>query len=465
MPNGKWLPLHITLIKSVSNTSEGQWSYLRLNLFVPGITTNITANMMFPYLKGPNGMFLRELTFKSTDSKYIDKTCKNIKETIKKSKQISKDTSEGSQIAKIEALHANKDRRVIMDHLTIRPNMTGKKTVGTLEAYANGVKFTSRQGAHVDINYTNVKHAFFQPCEEELVVLIHFNLHKAQLIGGKKTNNIQFYMEAGTLVDDLDNRKRKFYNDQEELEQEQRERENKIKLNQKFKKFSQNISIVAQKNKHDLEFDTPFSEISFSGAPGKSLVKLMPTVNCLVNLTEQPFFVVTLDDIELIHFERVHFQIKNFDMAIIYKDFNTFDRICSVPSEQLDLIKQWADQMDILYTEGAMAINWNNILSTIREDFPSFLENGGWAFFRDDQSNEGEESDSSSGFQDDLQEESGESSESDFSGDNESASSEEVEEPSDSEEQGVEWDELDRRALESDKKNASKYKEKEHKNR
>jgi nucleosome binding factor SPN SPT16 subunit len=23
MPNGKWLPLHITLIKSVSNTSEG----------------------------------------------------------------------------------------------------------------------------------------------------------------------------------------------------------------------------------------------------------------------------------------------------------------------------------------------------------------------------------------------------------------------------------------------------------
>ena len=41
-------------------------------------------------------------------------------------------------------------------------------------------------------------------------------------------------MEAGTLVDDLDTRKRKYYNEMEELEQEQRERENRAKLNNKF---------------------------------------------------------------------------------------------------------------------------------------------------------------------------------------------------------------------------------------
>ena len=32
---------------------------------------------------------------------------------------------------------------------------------------------------------------------------------------------------------------------------------------------------------------------------------LQPTTNCLVNMTDQPSFVVTLDEVELVHFERV----------------------------------------------------------------------------------------------------------------------------------------------------------------
>ncbi len=137
-------------------------SHLRVNLFTPGITSNITQNMLFPALKGPNGMYLRELTFKSADDKYMEKTCKLIKETIKKSKQQEKEDQENKgTVAKIEPLIASKDKRIYMDHLTIRPNLTGKKTMGTLEAYANGLKFTPKQGSAVDINYTNVKHAFF----------------------------------------------------------------------------------------------------------------------------------------------------------------------------------------------------------------------------------------------------------------------------------------------------------------
>ena len=43
----------------------------------------------------------------------------------------------------------------------------------------------------------------------------------------------------------------------------------------------------------------------FMGAPFRSTVLLQPTTHCVVNLTEQPNFVITLDDIELVHFERV----------------------------------------------------------------------------------------------------------------------------------------------------------------
>ena len=47
----------------------------------------------------------------------------------------------------------------------------------------------------------------------------------------------------------------------------------------------------------------------------------MPTVNCLVELTEMPFCVISLADIEIVNLERVGFNLKNFDMAIVFKDF------------------------------------------------------------------------------------------------------------------------------------------------
>lgn len=65
-------------------------------------------------------------------------------------------------------------------------------------------------------------------------------------------------------------------------------------------------------------------------------------------------------------------------MAIIYKDFVTFERISSIPSDQLDTLKQWADQNDLLFVEGTLPLNWPTILQGIWEDFEGFVEDGGW---------------------------------------------------------------------------------------
>ncbi len=43
----------------------------------------------------------------------------------------------------------------------------------------------------------------------------------------------------------------------------------------------------------------------FDGVPTRSIVFLQPTTNCLVNLSDQPAFIITLDEVELVHFERV----------------------------------------------------------------------------------------------------------------------------------------------------------------
>lgn len=51
---------------------------------------------------------------------------------------------------------------------------------------------------------------------------------------------------------------------------------------------------------------------SFSGVPFKSTVLLQPTTYCIANLTEQPPFIITLEDVELVHFERVQVFRLNF---------------------------------------------------------------------------------------------------------------------------------------------------------
>jgi nucleosome binding factor SPN SPT16 subunit len=110
------------------------------------------------------------------------------------------------------------------------------------------------------------------------------------------------------------------------------------------------------------------------------MVKLVPTVNCLVSLSEQPFFVMPISDIEVAHFERVHLQLRNFDLTFVMKDYTTFKRISTIGSECFEQLKEWLDQTDILYSEGMMPLNWNTILGQIRDDFGKFIEEGGWNF-------------------------------------------------------------------------------------
>ena len=112
------------------------------------------------------------------------------------------------------------------------------------------------------------------------------------MLNNKKTIDVQFYQESGTIVDDLDTGRGKWKNltDQEELEQEQRERENRIKQNNKIKKFCVSIQEVAQKSKFDIEFDIPYFDLSFNGTPNKSNVVITPTLKCLVNLAFKRVF-------------------------------------------------------------------------------------------------------------------------------------------------------------------------------
>lgn len=165
------------------------------------------------------------------------------------------------------------------------------------------------------------------------------------------------------LADDIDIKTaRKKLNDMDELEQEAREREQKIKLTQKFQNFVKIIEQASDRTRYKIQFDIPFKDLDFYGCPHKSVVKVRPTKNCLIAISEFPFFVIDIDDIEFVYFERVQFGIKNFDTAIIFKDFTTFKRINSIPIEHLEDIKDYLDSISIVYSEGVVPMNWTNIL-------------------------------------------------------------------------------------------------------
>ena len=69
----------------------------------------------------------------------------------------------------------------------------------------------------------------------------------------------------------------------------------------------------------DLDFEIPFRELGFHGVPHRTTAFVMPTVTCLVELIEMPFTCVGCADILCVNLERVGFNLRNFDMAVIFK--------------------------------------------------------------------------------------------------------------------------------------------------
>ena len=158
-------------------------------------------------------------------------------------------------------------------------------------------------------------------------------------------------------------------NDMDELEQEEAERQGRKRLNTRFHNFSKLIETAAERNRTKVLIDIPEDELTFYGCPMKQVVKIRPTTNCLVSISEFPFFVLDVNEIEVIHFERMFYGMKNFDLAIIFKDFTTFTRINSVPTEYTEELKTYFNEIGVIYLESLQPFKWQEILSTIREDF------------------------------------------------------------------------------------------------
>lgn len=345
--------------------------------------------------------------------------------------------------------------------------MEGKRVPGKVEIHQNGIRYQSPLNPHhrVDILFSNVRHLFFQPCEHELIVIIHIHLKDPIIVGNKKkTKDVQFYREATDIqFDETGNRKRKYrYGDEDEFEAEQEERRRRAELDRLFKGFAEKIAEAGRNE--NIEVDMPIRDLGFHGVPFRSNVYIQPTTECLIQLTEPPFMVITLEDIEIAHLERVQFGLKNFDLVFIFKDFTRPPyHVNTIPVESLEDVKDFLDSSDIAFTEGPLNLNWPTIMKTVTADTHQFFADGGWSFLANDSDEEGgsdeEEEESNFEISESELEDASESSDggSDFDS-NASAEASEEDDMSD-EDEGEDWDELERKAKKRDREDGREEEE------
>ena len=155
----------------------------------------------------------------------------------------------------------------------------------------------------------------------------------------------------------------------------------------------------------------------------------------------------------MVSIERVEGQIKNFDLVIIFRDYNKpVKHIDNIPKTNLWQIKEWLNSLNILIIEGgAINIKWDKYLKTIVEDPEEFIKQGGWSGFMESDSEIAEEDEEES------QDEEFEGTEDDEEDDDEFDEDEFDEEDEDDDEDEEQYEEDDYDEEESvDRKNKKK---------
>eukprot|EP00475_Leptophrys_vorax_P036961 TRINITY_DN6319_c0_g1_i1.p2 TRINITY_DN6319_c0_g1~~TRINITY_DN6319_c0_g1_i1.p2 ORF type:complete len:680 (-),score=232.40 TRINITY_DN6319_c0_g1_i1:5681-7720(-) len=451
--NGQLIPFHVDLIKNVSKTEQADFTVLRINFITPDIQSN---TLKVPQYADRNAVYIRELSYKSKNPQNLNRVLRLIKELQKRIKQRETEIAEESSMVAQADLVLHRDKKALprLKDLQVRPKLPGKKkNTGTLEAHVNGLRFSTTTGVKIDILYSNIKHAFFQPCDNTVSVILHFELKHPIKIEKKRTNYVQVYVDVIDASQDLGQRTR--VGDRDGLQEEQEERMRKKKYNAAFKNFVKDVEENVQRfdGNHSFEFDIPWKDLMFQGVPNKSSVQILPTVNCLIALEDNPPWILSFDEIEVAYFERVQLSLKHFDLVFVYKDFDRpVEKIRTIASQSLDTIQSYLNEIEILYFVGPMNLQWPRILKEVQKNPKDFYEMGGWEEILGGEEGDDDDDEVESEFE---PEESVEASDSDeFNSDDgeEAGGDEDEEEFEDSDDDGPSWEELENQARISDKK-------------
>lgn len=343
------VPFHISLIKSAVVVNENT---LKINF---NAEKKAVADFNSEKLT-----LIKTINVTTGDAREIHDQIQDLK--IKYSASSDKD------LVKQDVL-VEKMKKIGLEGIFVRTDIktaARKKKPSNLELHENGLRFVEDK---IDILFTNIRHVYFIKGDIQNKTILHFHLSSPILINNKKTRNIQFYQEAGT---NLTYNTQKRGDEQMEYIIEKEEEDRQRRLNREFEVFASKLEEASS-----LKVQTP--KDGFYGVHARESVLFQQTHDSIVSLFEQPFFVLSLEDVEIVNFERVVYNVKTADVVFIFKDKTLPpSKILSIETSYMGRLKDYLDSNNIVYMETVFNIQWKAVLNEILEDPISFYESGGW---------------------------------------------------------------------------------------
>ena len=379
------VPFHVKLIQSVTTAQENGYYILKLSFFSQ--TKQEENSLLFPEFDYSTSNFIIisiQLTSSSTPFSDIVKQIKKLQTSFENKDIIS--FQESNSKNKLELIKFGE--KPMLKNIYIRSDgYSNRRNKGVLEAHVNGFKYIIGRTLEFEILFSNIENGFYYPLSSELIVLLHFSLKNPIVINNKKVTMVQFYSNLGNVIDSVDGlQERKFFSEQDELLEERNERKQRELIATSFDNFLKDI--LEPTSKHFM-IEIPDQKLEFKGAPLNSLIKIMPTKTSLVSLSECPPFILKLADVELVSMERVIQGIRNFDMVFVPRNYKQpVVTISSIETVYLDSIKQWLNDMDIVWYTSKNNLNWSNILKQIRSEISEFVKIGSFHSFLNDEDSE-----------------------------------------------------------------------------
>ncbi|ORD99328.1 SPT16 [Hepatospora eriocheir] len=391
------VPIHISLIKNVAVSSVPEGSKLRINFKDSKDIREYLGYGMFD-------SFLKSVSILTNNSESVQMGINQMKRLYNKPELNVKQT--GKLIEK---------KRYVWSDLQIKVDQKSglKKVIADLELHENGFKYQD-----IYFLFSDIRKVFYQFSDFEKLALVHFNLKEPISVNGKVTYNLQFHRKPHNFYHDTTKRE----NEHLEFLKEQEEEDRLFRLNKEISNF-------VEKLESETSLKPQLLENSFTGSHHKENVSIYITNDCLVSLDEHPFFVLYLNEVEIINFERISFSTKTFDCIFVMKDKTKPVKIVSsIDLSHHNHLKLVFDSMNLVFMETVVSINWKALLGSIMEDPIGFYENGGWAELmvdNEDEENEedisDEESSMSTSSEDELEDTTVESDDSDMSNESSSA--------------------------------------------
>ncbi|KAL6122459.1 hypothetical protein NUSPORA_00496 [Nucleospora cyclopteri] len=342
------IPFHISCIKnaSVSNTGNGQ--KLRINF---------KESKEIKEIQGDH--------FYDTSIKSISVLCSGADELLGRINELKREYNRPRVNVREQGVLRERQRKIALTDLVMKTDykVSSRKNTSSFELHENGFKYND-----CHFLFSNIKHVFYQLGDYENYSLVHFNLKEPIMVNGKPTRNLQFHKKQARNYHETSKRE----NEHMALLRQQEEEDEIYRINKE-------ISTFIEKIENETPFRPQLLEKGFYGVYHKEASQISVTNDCLASVQDTPFFILCLDEVEIINLERVTFSTKTFDCVFVLKDKTKQPvNIGAIETTKLNWIKSTFDNLNLVFMETKVNINWSNLMATIMKDPIGFYESGGW---------------------------------------------------------------------------------------